>query len=936
MRSRSHPRLRTLAALALATVLLLPAPQAEAQVSVQQVTGELLITNASGKTQRLIRGAQKNGNGWLMFDEGGFSYTPGAFAGTDGGGDGSAPDVIIIEGYQGTDGGGDGSAPDVIIIDGYQGTDGGGDGSGPDVIIIEGYQEVLSILSDQGAVIYHDDVLDVDVFTFPGISEPLLHFFTLVTTLTHNDRPLVDYLRLIEIPSLGVFDIPNYAPIAPPAPMAFPNDALHPLDWGMAATGLDKAQWYPADARRRAKVSLIDSGVGRSERKHNGLDGTKKQHIQVAPTSHQPTDHALGLMSLLADHGNEAEGVVGLLGKWGTTGCFDRTALTDQKNHKVFSLNVGDLAPVSFYVAQAIVQSIEKNVDVINLSMRLAYSPLVEEAIQKALDAGIVVVAAAGNYPESAVVKPTTFPANVDGVIAVGSSQADGTLAPHSATSFSVMAPGVDIVVGGYDGAWRYVNGTSFAAAYVTAAASLVYSVNPNLTPAEIKALLESTSANGHLDAVAALNAATGQAIEANALLAPYECLPDDGGIRINTGGETTASGWSTDAMYAGNSRAYTTSAGGRVAGATASEAVYRSERYGKTFSYEIPVESGMTYDVKLHFAEIYWKQSNKRIFSVDVEGQGGLTNYDIFDEVGSMTAVVKSFEDVAVRDGALTLSFTTGKDNAKVSAIEVVPTGEAAPDDVAEERDPIYLNGGPDDITVADATWLSDAFLTGSSRTYKKNDQAIAGTEAPLVYQSERYGQAFGYAVPVADGSYTVRIHLAEIYFTDENKRVFSIDVENGAATWDDIDLVRDHGAYTAVIKEATVAVADGSLDIAFTTAKNNAKVAGIEIIPADESAGKFSDDVAEAPSGFVLEQNYPNPFNPSTRIRFTLADAQQVSLKVYDMLGREVATLVEGRLGAGTHAATWDATNMTSGTYLYRLVGPQGALVQRMTLLK
>ncbi|GAB5521038.1 MAG: hypothetical protein RhofKO_32890 [Rhodothermales bacterium] len=931
---RSQLQLRTLSSLVLALVLVASAPDALAQVSVQQVTGELLITSASGKTQRLIRGAQKNGNGWAMFDEGGFSYTLGVFAGTDGGGDGSGPDVIIIEGYQGTDGGGDGSGPDVIIIDGYQGTDGGGDGSGPDVIIIEGYQEVLSILSDQGAVIYHDAILDVDVFTFPGVNEPLLHFFTLITTLTHDDRPLVDYLRLIEIPSLGVFDIPNYAPIAPPAPMAFPNDALYPLDWGMAATGLDKAQWYPANARRKAKVSLIDSGVARSERGHNGFDGIKKQHIQVAPTLNQPADHALGLLSLLGDHGNDAEGVIGLLGKWGTTGCFDRTALTDQKNHKVFSLNVGDLAPVSIYVAHAIMKSIEKNVDVINLSMRLAYSPLVEEAIQKALDAGIVVVAAAGNYPESAFSKPTTFPASIDGVIAVGSSQTDGTLAAHSATSFSVMAPGVDVVVGGYNGAWRYVNGTSFAAAYVTAAASLIYSVNPNLSPADIKTVLESTSNNGHLDVVAALNAATGQTIDPASLLAPYECLPDDDGLRINTGGDLTASGWSADDLYTGNSGDYTTSNG--VSGASVSEAVYRSERYGKTFSYEIPVQPGMTYDVKLHFAEVYWTKKNKRVFSVDVEEQGGLINYDIFDEVGAMTAVVKTFEDIAVWDDALTLSFTTRKDNAKISAIEVIPTGEAAPADADVAVQATYLNGGPSDITVDDATWISDAFLTGSSNTYKKNNQSIAGTDTPLVYQSERYGKTFGYAVPVDEGSYTVRIHLAEIYFSEANKRVFSIDVEDGSAAWADIDLVRDYGAYAAVVKEATVSVTDGTLDIAFTTAKNNAKVSGIEIIPMDESAGKLGDALAETPEGFVLEQNYPNPFNPSTQIRFTLGEAQQVSLKVYDMLGREVTTLVNGRLGAGTHAVTWDASAMTSGTYLYRLVGPQHTQVQRMTLLK
>ena len=84
------------------------------------------------------------------------------------------------------------------------------------------------------------------------------------------------------------------------------------------------------------------------------------------------------------------------------------------------------------------------------------------------------------------------------------------------------------------------------------------------------------------------------------------------------------------------------------------------------------------------------------------------------------------------------------------------------------------------------------------------------------------------------------------------------------------------------------------------------------------------------------VLEGNYPNPFNPSTEIRFSLSKASTASLVVYDMTGRVVAELLDGSLGAGSHSVTWNASNLPSGVYVYRL--QTGDFVERklMTLLK
>jgi hypothetical protein len=70
-----------------------------------------------------------------------------------------------------------------------------------------------------------------------------------------------------------------------------------------------------------------------------------------------------------------------------------------------------------------------------------------------------------------------------------------------------------------------------------------------------------------------------------------------------------------------------------------------------------------------------------------------------------------------------------------------------------------------------------------------------------------------------------------------------------------------------------------------------------------------------------FALDQNYPNPFNPSTKIEFRLAVDSKVSLKVFDVLGQEVANLVNTNLVAGGHGVSFDASSLNSGVYLYRI---------------
>lgn len=87
---------------------------------------------------------------------------------------------------------------------------------------------------------------------------------------------------------------------------------------------------------------------------------------------------------------------------------------------------------------------------------------------------------------------------------------------------------------------------------------------------------------------------------------------------------------------------------------------------------------------------------------------------------------------------------------------------------------------------------------------------------------------------------------------------------------------------------------------------------------------------------NGYKLSQNYPNPFNPTTKINFELSASGFTTLKIYDMLGNEVATLVQNELTAGSHSVNFNAANLASGTYLYQLNVNGTRITNKMILLK
>ncbi len=121
------------------------------------------------------------------------------------------------------------------------------------------------------------------------------------------------------------------------------------------------------------------------------------------------------------------------------------------------------------------------------------------------------------------------------------------------------------------------------------------------------------------------------------------------------------------------------------------------------------------------------------------------------------------------------------------------------------------------------------------------------------------------------------------------------------------------------------------------------NPRAWGLRILESDLGTGiKAKELTVITPKDYVLEQNYPNPFNPTTTIRFSLPVKNQVSLTVYDMLGREVKTLIDNQeFGKGSYEVTWDGTNnfgtkVVSGNYIYTLKFGNFKISKKMTLLK
>ena len=156
-----------------------------------------------------------------------------------------------------------------------------------------------------------------------------------------------------------------------------------------------------------------------------------------------------------------------------------------------------------------------------------------------------------------------------------------------------------------------------------------------------------------------------------------------------------------------------------------------------------------------------------------------------------------------------------------------------------------------------------------------------------------------------------------------------------------DGTSLVQSYIADLSTLGEGSAVVfASGFLT---PSANQNGEAFGLYFALADGTVGQFPEGVTSVeeisgitPDNYNLSQNYPNPFNPSTTINFAIPSSELVSLKIFNILGSEVATLVNGTLAAGSYKFNFDAQNLASGVYLYELKAGNFTEIKKMNLLK
>ncbi len=156
----------------------------------------------------------------------------------------------------------------------------------------------------------------------------------------------------------------------------------------------------------------------------------------------------------------------------------------------------------------------------------------------------------------------------------------------------------------------------------------------------------------------------------------------------------------------------------------------------------------------------------------------------------------------------------------------------------------------------------------------------------------------------------------------------------DSASYTYELIDSLLHDGANQRfdVVKIANVD-ADDYLEIIYTDGNqvNRVPIAIVDF----EATVDVNDEIV--PSKFYLSQNYPNPFNPSTTIQFGLNKQTEVSLKIYDILGREIASLINSEVkSAGTYEVTFNASVLASGTYIYKLTANNQTISKKMNLIK
>ncbi len=227
-------------------------------------------------------------------------------------------------------------------------------------------------------------------------------------------------------------------------------------------------------------------------------------------------------------------------------------------------------------------------------------------------------------------------------------------------------------------------------------------------------------------------------------------------------------------------------------------------------------------------------------------------------------------------------------------------------------------------------SNWISYTDVTNnnlfSASFINENTGWFAGSNGTII----KYQNFF---LPVELLSFTVRaidnsVHLNWQTATEVNNYGFEIERKIDESDWDNIGFALGHGNSTSV---KSYSFADNSLK---SGTKFRYRLKQIDLNGKYEFSSEI--EIKIVLSTFTLYQNYPNPFNPSTKIRYQLPNESKIVIKIYNILGSEVTELLNEQKEAGIYEVEFNASNLTSGTYIYKISADNFVQTRKMILLK
>ncbi|HKK20566.1 MAG TPA: S8 family serine peptidase [candidate division Zixibacteria bacterium] len=565
---------------------------------------------------------------------------------------------------------------------------------------------------------------------------------------------------------------------------------------------------------------------------------------------------------------------------------------------------------------------------VINMSLGgPSGSSTLQSAIVNAYNAGVTIVCAAGNAGTSA----PQYPAAYSQCISVSAVRYDRTIASYSSygSTIDICAPGGDVTVDqngdGYgDGilqntfaapnyssfGYYFYEGTSMASPHVAGvAALLIAKAGGSLSPSQVRAALQNTADDlgasgwdqyygyGEVNADAALQSISGGG---SAPVANFSGSPTSGTAPLNVSftdqSTNSPTSWSWNFGDGGTSTAQNPS---------------------HTYS------SAGTYTVSLTATNAYGSNSNTKTNYISVTNPQ--QNPPVANFSGSPTSGT----------APLAVSFTDLSSNAPTSWSWSFGDGGTS---TAQNPSHTYSSAGTYTVSLT----ATNAY--GSNTNTKTNYISVTNPSSNSMHvssivvtrtTSRRRCRGYG-TITIVDGSGTP-LAGATVYVTATGPTGGT----GSAAT----------GSDGSVTFQTSQTRRNCGLEYCFEV--TNVTYSGYTYDQASnamtkvcESGTVFSDNPntdqatqiggADLPYSFGLDQNYPNPFNPTTQISFEIPQAAHVTLEVFNMAGQKVATLADENMTAGAHTVTWNASDNSSGVYLYRLQAGNQIDSRKMILLK